>query len=222
MKNQSILFPVLILIGFVGLGIFGFNFFWGKINGVRSQINVAHQELKKLPAKINILQDVTGKILKSDEIVSVALPPENPMVYVISIIKKQANDLSMKITNIRMNGDATSISDTLKKADLEFQTTGSYPNIIALLEKLRRSFPLTNITKVEVRPAASNFSANVRLSSYWANFPQQIPAVTEAISNLSTSESAILSQISSFEKPVFTELPAASGSSNLRGNPFGI
>ncbi|QQG47261.1 MAG: hypothetical protein HY044_04000 [Candidatus Woesebacteria bacterium] len=218
MKNQSILVSILIIILFLGVSFFAFNFFSGRISSLTSQIDASNSEQKKLQEKISILQAASKDILASGEIVTLALPADNPMVYVVSQIKRYSQDLNLKVTNIRTTDIGTKSRDLLKST-VELNVTGPYQGTISLLEKVRRSFPLTIVDKVTIDPLATEFRATIDISSYWASFPEKIPALTETITALSSSESATLSQISSFDKPQFVELPPASAS-GARANPF--
>ncbi len=218
MKNQSILVSILIMALFCGVSFFAFNFFSGKISSLTSQIDASNLEQKKLQEKVSILQAASSDILVSGETVTLALPSNNPMIYVVSQIKRYSQDLNLKVTNIRTVDIGTKSGD-LYKGTIEFNVAGPYQGAISLLEKIRRSFPLTVVEKVTVDPSAAEFRATIDISSYWASFPTKIPALTEPITALSSSESATLSLISSFDKPQFVELPPASAS-GARANPF--
>ncbi len=224
MQNNSIkggsplLIPGVVSIGLIGLLLFSLFFIFNKATEIQSKIDTFQKNKKDLSFKLNMLQHIDQNVLKLSETVAIAIPPDNPMVFVISQLKKQAQEQNLNITELKMTNEGEKVDETMWKSELNLEIEGSHAAIVGFLNKFRYSLPLIYITSGQIDPSSTDFKAKITLNAYWAPYPEKIAAVSESLVGLTSSEQETLSKLTSYELPLFSDLEPTSPSARI--DPF--
>jgi hypothetical protein len=194
------------------------NFGVPKVVGLRSQISSTQTLDATLTQKLSILQSFAqNPAINNVNAAVTALPKTNPSVVVISQLKNATSCCGVILSNIKSG--ASTGSTELQITNTNFQVVGPRDSIINYLKSVELIAPISVINSVRINENGGLTSANVSLLSYWAPYPTTIPSVTQPITDLTSSEKLILSQISSLTQPTIVQgLPAESG---VNPAPFG-
>ena len=195
------------------------NFGLPKIIDVRSQISSAQTLNTTLTQKLSILLSFAqNPAINNVNAAVTALPKTNPSVVVISQLKNTTSCCGVIVSNIKSSASATG-GTALQIINTNFQVVGTRDSVINYLKNVELIAPISVISSVKINENGGLTSANVSLLSYWAPYPATIPSVTQPITDLTSSEKLILSQISSLTQPTVVQgLPAESG---VNPAPFG-
>ena len=198
-------FPlVIIIILFIVVGEFGF----GKIGEIRAQVSAAQINQKILTQKLDILKNISGTGAASSNIVASALPSSNPALSVISQLKILAGNSSLVLSELKA-GTPTADPQGYSTVSLTFTIVGSRLQVESFLNSTTSFAPLTIVDKIKLSEISSGSAmANISVKSFYAPFPTKIPAITDALSDLTAAEQATLKSVSSLTQPTFSALPA--------------
>ncbi|MGA3292113.1 MAG: hypothetical protein ABSC49_03160 [Candidatus Microgenomates bacterium] len=209
---KAILPLSIVIILFFVVGNFGIS----KINDLRSQI--ASQEVVKatLTQKLSILQSFS-QTTDTISAAAIAIPETNPLIIASSQLKSIAARDGVSLTNIKSGGSAA--TSGLSNVTTTFQVDGTRDSLLTFLNDIETIAPITQVSSARISETGGQATANVTTKTYWAPYPSVIPSVTQPITDLTSSEKQVLTQISSLIQPVFSTLtPSASGGNTA---PFG-
>lgn len=194
------------IILFVIVGQFGF----GKIFEIRAQIGTAETNQKTLTQKLDILRNISGTGAQMSNFAVAALPDSNPSLAIMSQIKILAGSNLLAISELKVGSpvvDPTGVS----MVGISFNLTGTMTQIESFVESVDNLAPISNVDKIKLSESASGSALGViSVKSFFAPFPTKVPAITQAIPDLTVDEQTTLQNISKFTQPTFSEVPAAS------------
>jgi hypothetical protein len=209
------LFTIIIL--FVIVGNFGF----GQIGQIRDKVISAESDQKTLTQKMEVLRNVSAQGAQISNFAVAALPDSNSSLAVMSQLRTLAQNQNLFIANIK-SSDPTTDPTGLSSVGISFNLSGgSRAQLESFANSLGSIAPITLVVKIKLsEDSPGSALANVSVKSFWAAFPTKIPALTEAISDLTPDEQQLLQKISALTQPVFVQLPPAGGGG--RSDPFSL
>lgn len=205
---------VVVVILFLIVGNFGIN----KILDLRSQISKSQSDQNILKGKLSLLQRVSIDVSTNTNIAVAALPENNPSLVVVSQLRTIALQNGISISGIK-TGNEIKDDSGLSRVDISFEVDGPRPVVFSFLDAIGKIAPITLINKIKVSENSGSTRVEMAVKSYWSALPKTLPALTESISDLTSSEKAILTNISGLVQPVFVEVPASEGTGKTE--PFG-
>lgn len=208
--------PLLILIM---LFFIAGKFSLSQVKSLRSQIKNTEKTQSVLSDKLKTLRSVSQLSTDQKNIALAAMPKTNPALSVISQIRILAAETSLTVENIK----SSSIEDAtggLSYTTTSFDLLGPRSAILTFVEKLGKMAPLTYIEKVDISENFGTDEVSVYTKTYYAALPETIPMATEAVSDLTSTEKEMLTQMLSLSQPVINENVIASASA-INATPFG-
>jgi hypothetical protein len=205
---------LVVVVLFIVVGNFGIS----KVAGLRSQIALANSQQATLTQKLNILQSLSTVAAQGSIFTTAALPDSNPSLLISSQLKVLAGTTGVVILSIK-SGTAGVDASGMSRADIAFTINGGRDQVISFLKGISSIAPVTLIDKISLTETSGVTKADISVKSYWASLPKTIPAVDQAITDLTADEKKVLGQVSSLLQPIFTQVVSATASANP--NPFG-
>lgn len=205
------------LIGLVILGVFAFKFGIGKISEVRAKVSQGKSDLNVLQAKLNLLEEVRATVSTSSNLVTVALPPENPVLIALNQLRESAFLNGLIFENAKTGSESVDASG-LSVVDITFDVSGERTQIFEFLAAIPKMAPISVIDKVKLSESGGGARATVIVSSLWAELPKALPAINQGISDLTPDERKIITDISKLTRPTFSEFTPGEGSGKT--DPF--
>lgn len=226
-ENLKFLYiPLSVLLGIAVLSIISFKLFSDRLSQQQSEINQAQGQQIVLSQKLGALEH-SGNIINSVQSISFALPGENPSFIEVSQIRRYTQALGLTLSSIQIGQETTDAGGILH-ANVNFDVEGNPITIFSLIDKIKGAAPLTVGNNISINQKGGTTMSTFTLSVYWSPFPEKLPAITEPVSELNTSDEEILSKVANLDLPVLgsqTASPAASQTpvSNVpKTNPFGF
>lgn len=204
---------VISIILFVVVGNLGI----ANITDLRTQITQAQKDQQVLNQKVNILQTEAATLGTSSVAVSTALPDSNTVLAVISQLKSISTNDTLALTNLKTGGQVQD-SSGLSRVDVSFEVSGTRDQIITFLGQLANAAPIMVVSSIRFSENGGASRADVTVKSFWAGLPTNLPTTTEALTDLTPDEQAVLDSVGQLTQPPFTTLPASPTSGKT--NPF--
>lgn len=204
---------LVVIILFVLVGNFGVS----KVKNIQAEVKTAEISEKTLTQKLDILKTLSEEVPKT-ALVNSAVPGSNPSLAVIGQLKNVAIINTVILSSIKANSGSTDPSG-LNIVSISFNAMGARSQIFSFLNDLSKIAPITTITSVKMSELAGATDADISVKTYWAELPKTIPSVTTPISDLTTDEKRILSEVSGLTQPNFTQLTPSQ--TDINSNPFG-
>ena len=170
-----------------------------------------------LQEKVDILREIQGIVLSQADISVVSLPNRNPSLIMLSQLGNLANQKEVVIVNKSTQG-ATSGLTGLFSMQIRLNVEGQFTNLLSFASDIGKIAPLSTVDEVDIATSGEGVNSSLSLSIYWGDFPTKIPAITEPIKTLTTSEEDLLDQLANLTRPELTDLGATLPVS--RENPF--
>jgi hypothetical protein len=211
--SAAVPFAIVVIL-FLMVGNFGIS----RVTDLRSQITEATSQKAALTQKLNILELLSVVVAQSGSLTTSALPDSNPSLLVSSQLKLLAGNAGMIISSMK-SGAAGVDASGLSRVDISLTVTGARAQVIGFLKSIDGIAPVTLIDKIGLSETGGVTKADVSVKSYWAALPKTIPAIDQAITDLTADEKKVLTQIGDLFQPAFIQV--ASSSSSINPNPFG-
>ncbi|MCX6704206.1 MAG: hypothetical protein NTZ07_02050 [Candidatus Woesebacteria bacterium] len=205
---------VIVIILFILVGRFGVS----KVLGVQSEIKSAKNTEGILTQKLSLLQTLSTDAASKTNMVSSALPAENPSLAVISQLKALAGADGIVLSAVKSGAGPLS-SSGLNEANISFTVEGARAQVFTFLANIAKIAPITIVNKISVTEAAGNVTADISVRSFWADFPKTIPSVTTPITDFTAVEKTILTNIAGLTQPSFMQVTPSQA--EINPNPFG-
>jgi len=220
-KYKVTLYPLLTIISLIILaGILGSNLL-GRINRVRSQIEIVNLDLLLLEDKLSTLQSVQGGILPLSQEVLKALPTSNPALPALAQLKKIASENTIVLDKITI--DAQEVAEgEIFSAEISFEAKGQQVDLFEFLQKISSLLPVMNIQSTDMSSTSGVVTARLQLKSFWSPFPKNLPPITESIPPLTSQELAMIERLREFLSPEFIEIVPATKEGEIRTDPFSL
>ena len=210
---KAILPLLIVIVLFVVVGQFGF----GKISQLQGQMGSAQEDQSVLNQKLDILRNVAGVGAQSSNFAVAALPDSNPALLVLSQIQILAGTQGLVLSELKSGSpsvDPTGLSTVI----ISFNVTGSRAQVESFIGAISSFAPITIVDKIKLSESIPGVAlANISVKSFWAAFPTKIPAVTQAITDLTPAEQQTLQGLGALTQPVFVQIEA---SQSGKSDPF--
>lgn len=176
-----------------------------KINSQRARLQKAERDENVLNQKQQVLQSLESEVLSYASTVSIAMPDKNSSLTVISQLKRIAEESGVNLSDIKV-ANPSKDKKGLSKAVLSIEVEGGLLQVLNYLSEMGSFSPLSTIDKADITQAGGAIRATIDLAVYWAPLPTKLPAISEAVKELSAGESALINEFSNLKQPIFTEV----------------
>lgn len=217
-KLKLFLAPIGALSVLLILTIAATGFILERLSPIGTQLEQVKINQSALEGRLSSLQQIDPEVLALSEASYVAFPPENPAVLVTSQLRKKASEYQVILTNINISSLVSQEEGGTSKTLIEFKANGQYDAIISFMSDLATLSPIINIERAKYTSKITSFDVEATLNSYWAPFPKELPALTDAQTGLSDDELQTLAILSDFEQPLLNQSPESTASGRL--DPF--
>lgn len=218
---QSYLVPGLVIIASLFLTIFSFNYHWGIVSETRSNISIESKQQVVLEERLSTLRTVQVEVENSSNIVTSALPQNNPAILIISNLKSLASENEVLIEDLRINSASGGIwSEDLNTAIVSVTVSGNYEGILEFIDKLQTISPIVNLSSLSLSQGNSGeLSIDVSLYGFYSDLPKELPAIDTPLAGLSDTEKGIISVLKDNLRPTL-QSGVFSNEEKGRENPF--
>jgi len=189
-----------------------------QLSSLKSQITGAKKVKSVLTEKIKILSSVSAMI--GDNSAIYALPKSNPALQAVSNLNLLASTNSVSVSDIRSSIANSGAVSNLSSVTISFSATGIREQLIAFIKSIDTVSPIMIVDKVDITDNQGINTASLTIKTYFASLPEKIPTITEAVTDLTPGEKALLSQISKLSPPLFIDA-SVGGVGPTNPNPFG-
>ena len=217
---KIIIVPIASLLALLVLGYLLLSLGLTKILDQQKQIGDMEKEVTVLDQKSTILSNITPTIAQNANQFSFALPAEDPAPMVFSQFKVLASTTGVAVGSL--SSHPVTKADTLPETNIIVEVTGPLPGVFSFLTGLKDIAPLVVVDSVTLSQDkdSNGMIADITVNSFWSAYPATIPASSDPITDLSSSEKDMITEIATYKTPEFTELTPTEPSSS-RSNPFG-
>jgi len=183
-----------------------------------NKVAQAQVEENTLTTKLNLLKSVSIAVGKDSTSATVALPEVNPSLTVLMQLKNQSSLSGVVVSDTRAGSGSTTEGQGYSKVGVTFTLAGSRVDVFKFIEDLSKLSPMIILDGVGFTESGGETTAEVKTSTFWADLPKTLPALTEPITALTDAEKSTLSKVSNLSQlPVEILPPAAPGG---RDDPF--
>ena len=211
---KTVLPLMVIILLFVIVGQFGL----GKITELRNQIATASGDQKILSQKLDILSSIASTGTSLSNAAVMALPSSNSALSVTSQVKVLASGLGLVLSEVKAGSP---VNDPLgfSSVIVSFNVIGPRAQIETFLTKITSFAPITIVDKIKISESTPGTAlGNISVKSFYAPFPTKLPAVGDAIADLTAAEKQTLKDVASLTQPLFSQIPASTGGG--KADPF--
>lgn len=215
-KDKEIITAAIPLLIIVIIFSFTFKIIFGMITTTNKNISDLKKTESILSDKILSIKEVSVNTASYSDLVLNALPGSSPSFLVYAQIKSLAVSNQLAISNLKsFLGDVD--SKDISSLVTTFELTGSKNQIIYFLQQIGSIAPLTYIEKFDLSGEVGVATSNITLKTYFAPLPTTIPAVTQPVTDLNSTEKEIMKELTTLIIPqVVTDV----GGSKEGSNPF--
>lgn len=211
--------PLVFLGVLVFLIVFVVNTGFKQVSDVREKLTEAKRQEATLISKLETLQQGAESYQAFSDLSAVAIPEKSPAAIVSSQVKSLAASAGVVIAKVSTQTGGSSES-SLKELGVDISAQGELSSMLSYFDSLRSFLPLTEINDVSFSVGESSVSTEARITSFFAPFPESLPSLTSAISDLTEEEKEILGRFSGFARPSFTQAEVAPGGPYDRADIF--
>ena len=205
---------VIVIILFLFTGKFAL----GQISKVTKQIEDKKKVQSVLLEKSKILSSISSTVSNSMNTALSAMPKSNPSFALMYQLKILSSSHQLALSNIKASVDENMTS--MMSLNASFDVTGTKGQIFSFVKALGSVAPMTFVQKLDLSESVGNYTASITTKTYFSPLPTKVPAITQAITDLNSTEKALLLQINSLSKPAISEVISATPSA-INTNPFG-
>lgn len=210
--------PIIYLVVLIFVAVISLKTGFTQITKQRRSLAAAKQSESVLNEKYSTLQDAQGFISQYVDPASNALPDGNPSLYLVSQLKQMTGVSPVVVLDLNL-GKGTVAGD-LSAVSVNFNIAGSVNDVISFYQELSKLAPMIIFNAFDISGDSASVSVETRAESYYSDYPDQLPPITQPISKISSSEMQILEEISTLTPPTFTKLDPSGPFT--RENPFAI
>ena len=216
-KMKVMLLPLALLLAMVTLSIIVFKVGVARIGTQRAELKKATKNETILTQKQQVLQTLEENILSYADAAIVAMPDKNPSLIALSQLKTLAERNTLTLSEIKI-GSRTKDKSGAFKTTVLFEVEGTLFEVLNYLISTKSFAPLSVIDRVDIIQAGGVMRASVTLTVFWVPLPTKLPAISEPVHELSADETNLITELSSLEQPLFTQISPAAPSARI--DPF--
>lgn len=170
-------------------------------------------------SKKEVLSNVSSQVFNKSELVAIAMPDKNPVLWVISQLKNYLSENSnVLIKSLAVDigeKNLTDINTLLVRIEIEAKDISG---VLSMIDYLQKVLPITKVSDVSTEIGDLNVKSKVIILVYWSEYPTKLTNITESISSINQDEMEILNFVAQLKPPVFKVLSPSVPS--IRENPF--
>ncbi len=216
--DKQVLKAVGPLLAVVLLFIFAGKFAASQVTKMTKKISEEEKVKQVLTEKLKVLSSVSATVGSSANTVLAAMPSTNPSLSLMYQLKILSSNYQLVLSNVKSSVDENMTS--MMALNSSFDISGSKDQIFSFIKAIGGIAPITFVQKVDLSESVGAYTATVTTKTYFAPLPTKMPAVTQAITDLSSTEKALLSQMNGLSRPVVLEINVSTPSA-INTNPFG-
>lgn len=208
--------PLLVVVVlFIFVGKFGIS----QISKLQSKIKETEKKRATLVQKLNILNSISQESAEWADLTVYALPRSNPSLQLLSQLRTVSSNNNVVLTSVKVSPGGGGESN-LKTIGSSFSVLGTKESIVAFCNGISQIAPMTLISNINLTDEAGMTKADITARTFYADLPKTIPSVTQAVTDLSTSEKEIINQVSALSQPIISET-FTSSTEGINSSPFG-
>lgn len=204
---KSLLIPLVLFVVLIALFAYVVNTSYKKISTQLASIKSLRQDITVFQNRIEGLRAFQDREFPDSDKLLAALPEENPSLWMLSQIKRKAEENIITVQE-RTTSFSSSEGSGIASGHIIFSAQGGKENMINFLLSFPKIAPLSKIARLELSmdEEGAATTANVEISVYYAKLPQKLPEITEAVNKLSPEEEEMVGKLTKLELPEFTSL----------------
>lgn len=214
---QILSIPFLLLVVLVVLVFISYKVLFPRIQKERDDLLSNKNNEETLTQKQKVLSSFSSQAETYVGPTVVAVPEQNSSLMMVSQIKNLAATRLLSLSNLKI-GALIPDKNGLSKVQLQFDLDGDLLQSTAFVRDLEGVAPIANIEKIKVSQVTDISRVTVGVNVYSAPFPTKLPALTEAVTDLTDKEKETLAKITNLIQPVFSQISPLAPQS--RPNPF--
>jgi len=190
-----------------------------QVKSLRDQISEAKKTQSVLSNKNIVLRTISQVSEAGSSAALIALPKSNPSLQVVSQLKSLASANAVVMDTVKSSAPVDTSGD-LVYVTTSFNLKGPRDSILSFVKSVENLAPITYIEKIGLSEDGGSIEAVISVKTYFAPLPKTIPTITQPITDLTSTEKSLLSEITGLTQPAFTEVTFAT-SGAINANPFG-
>jgi Tfp pilus assembly protein PilO len=207
---KFILSAVLPTFAIVILALIVANIGLGRISDMRRQISTSQRNVATLTEKISVLTTVQNVVADNASVVAIALPDSNPSLAVLNQLKSLAATNSVVLASIKSGAEIQDASG-LSRSDITFEVQGGKGEVVNFIKSISTIAPISVVDQIRLNQTNATTRASLTVKTYWSSLPTQLPAVTQAVSQLSQEEIQQIGELQGLIRPQFSILTPEAG-----------
>lgn len=214
---KTLAFPLGSLVFLVVLFIIAYGNLSTRISGQRSNLAIQRKNENILSAKRDLLTQLDAESFSLVDSVVMALPSQNAALVMLAQLRGAAAGRLLTLVNIKV--DPSRPGDKgLSKVQIQFDIDGEFSQVYSFIKEIANMAPLSTLEIVSIVSSGDIVRASITILTYFAPFPDTLPALTEPLTEFSSSDREVLSVLSQLIPPPFTSVNV--GEPVLRADPF--
>jgi hypothetical protein len=176
-----------------------------------NKISSQKKSIADLKKAENILSEKRNELTKAktDYLIylapsELALPGKNPLLSALVQIKSAASALLLPVEDLKVAGSGSQNGQSNISYNLKI--TGELPQVLQYFEAIKSVAPLSIIERIVISGLGGSISADIKVNSYWKDYPREIPSLTDPIKKLTSKDIELLDKISKLTPPSFSIL----------------
>lgn len=218
--NLKVLGLPLVFLGIlVFLIVFVLNTAFKQISDVNRKLSESKRQEATLSSKLETLKQGAESYQTFSDLSAVVIPDKSPAAIVSSQVKSLAASSGVIITKVSTQGSGNDEGGP-RQLGVEISAQGELSNMLKYFDSLRSFLPITEINEVNFSQGENTVSIQAKMTSFYAPFPEALPSLTAAITDLTQEEKDILGSYATFVQPTFTRAEVAPGGPYERPDLF--
>lgn len=209
--------PVFLILVIIALFFVGYKTLWGRIADERAKLNTARKNEATLVQKRDLLSQVGSEISPYIDAATISIPEKNSSLLMISQLRQVVSQNVLEATDIAVSSP-NSAEKGMSRVQLQFQVDGDLNQLISFINQFQNVAPIPQVEQVSITNVGGTSRAEVSLNVYFAPFPEQLPPLTEPVSELTSEERELLDILSQLQLPPL--LGVSPSGPTFRSNPF--
>ena len=210
-------FPLGSLVFLVVLFVIAYGNFSTRISGQRSNLATQRKNENILSSKRDLLTQLDVESFSLVDSAVVALPSQNSALVMLAQLRGSAAGRLLTLANLKVDPSIPG-NKNLSKVQIQFDLDGEFSQVFSFIKEIANMAPLSTIEIVSIVSSGDIVRASITISTYFASFPDKLPALTEPLTEFSSSEREVLSVLSQLIPPPFSSVNSTEPV--LRSNPF--
>lgn len=206
-RYKSFILPSVTFIVVVVLTLTVGQFALNKIFETRANIKELESKNKLLEAKKVVLSGVnTDDIKKQVKAAVLAVPSENPSIFVLSSMRGQAQEGGLVISNFKVS-EGQGAKKVGREVEVSFDLQGSVFSTLSFLKAIENSSPLTKLTNIKFTISSAQATVKVTATTSWGELPKELGKTEDPVEPVTQAEQELLRKLAALRLPALGQVP---------------